>query len=79
MNNMKKNNNINKYNPNITNIVDSVDTFIVTEQSLQGLPELSSVERNTFEHDIARSHLYHSSKIEGSSLNRERIEKAINA
>jgi hypothetical protein len=56
-----------------------VDIFIETEQSLHGLPELSSVERVQLDHDIAISHLYHSSKIEGTTLNTERLTKAINA
>jgi hypothetical protein len=56
-----------------------VDTFINTQQSLHALPELSSVEKVQFEQEIAISHLYHSSKIEGTNLNTERLSKAIHA
>jgi hypothetical protein len=56
-----------------------VNTLIHTEQSLNALPELSAVEKVQLEQEVAISHLYHSSKIEGTNLNIERLEKAINA
>lgn len=56
-----------------------IDSFIDAQQTVEGLPELSAVERVQFEQDIAISHLYHSSKIEGTTLTSERLEKAINA
>jgi hypothetical protein len=56
-----------------------VDTFITTEQALHKLPELSPVEKVQLEQEIAISHLYNSSKIEGTTLNEERLGKAINA
>jgi hypothetical protein len=55
-----------------------VNTLINTEQSMNVLPELSAVEKVQLEQEVAISHLYHSSKIEGTSLNTERLEKAIN-
>ena len=54
-----------------------VDTFIDTQQSLHTLPALSPDEKVSFEQEIAISHLYHSSKIEGTNLNEKRLEKAI--
>jgi hypothetical protein len=56
-----------------------VDTLIRTEQSVSALPELSPVEKVQLEQELAISHLYHSSNIEGTKLNTERLEKAINA
>ena len=48
------------------------------EEALNELPELSDVEKVQLEQEIAISHLYHSSKIEGTTLNEQRLEKAIN-
>jgi hypothetical protein len=62
-----------------TNKPDLLDEFITTEQEVKKLRQLSDVERVQFEQDIAVSHLYHSSKIEGSQLNQERLNKAIHA
>lgn len=56
-----------------------VDAFISTQQSVSKLPVLDAVEKVQLEHDIAISHLYHSSKIEGTTLNEERLHKAIDA
>jgi hypothetical protein len=58
---------------------DLVDTLIRTEQSVNALPELSAVDKVQLEQELAISHLYHSSNIEGTKLNTERLEKAINA
>ena len=54
-----------------------VDTFIATQESLHTLPQLSPDEKVSFEQEIAIGHLYHSSKIEGTNLNTERLQKAI--
>jgi hypothetical protein len=54
-----------------------VDAFIDTQQALHKLPELSDVEKVELEHTNAISHLYHSSKIEGTNLTEKRLEKAI--
>jgi hypothetical protein len=54
-----------------------LDVFIQTELALTQLPHLSPLDRVTFDHDIAISHLYYSSKIEGTTLNKERLEKAV--
>lgn len=56
-----------------------VDAFIHTEQSLKELPELSPDEKVSLEQEVAISHLYNSSRIEGTSLNETRLTKAINA
>jgi len=58
---------------------DLVGEFISVEEEVKNLPALSDVEKVQFDHDINISHLYHSSKIEGSKLNEERLEKAIHA
>jgi len=56
-----------------------VDTFIHMQQSVNKLPVLDAVERVQLDNDIAISHLYHSSKIEGTTLNEKRLQKAIDA
>lgn len=42
------------------------------------LPQLSPVEKAKFEHTLAIDQLYYSSKIEGTTLSKEMIDKAIN-
>ena len=64
-------------NNNINNHDKLVETFIDTQQALHKLPELSDVEKVELEHANAISHLYHSSKIEGTHLTEKRLEKAI--
>ena len=58
---------------------DLLGEFINIEQEVGKLPALSAVEKVQFDQDISISHLYHSSKIEGSQLNAERLHKAIHA
>jgi hypothetical protein len=41
------------------------------------LPQLSAVEKAKFDHSLAIDQLYYSSKLEGSALTREMIDKAI--
>ncbi|GEM_PF-4395879 len=41
------------------------------------LPQLSHVEKAKFDHALAIDQLYYSSKLEGSALTREMINKAI--
>ena len=53
--------------------------FITTTQEVQKLRELSPTEKVHFEYEVDKSHLYHSSKIEGSKLNEYRFDKAIHA
>ena len=53
--------------------------FITTTREVQKLRELSPTEKVHFEYEIDKSHLYHSSKIEGSKLNEYRLDKAIHA
>lgn len=55
------------------------DTFIHMQQSVNELPVLDAFEKVQLDHDIAISHLYHSSKIEGTTLNEKRLRKAIDA
>lgn len=59
--------------------LDLLSVFVQTEKSLSELPELLPVEKVQFEQGIAIGHLYNSSKIEGTSLNEKRLQKAINA
>ena len=53
--------------------------FITTTQEVQKLRELSPTEKVHFEYEVDKSHLYNSSKIEGSKLNEYRLDKAIHA
>ena len=66
--------------PNTSSAIQDtlLDTFVKTEQSLHALPELSPDEKVGFEQNIAISHLYNSSRIEGSQLNGTQLTKAIN-
>lgn len=56
-----------------------LNEFIKTQSEVSKLPQLSDVEKVKFELDIATDHLYYSSRIEGSNLNKERLNKAIYA
>ncbi len=53
--------------------------FIKTTEEVKKLRAFSPVEKVQFDHEIAISHLYHSSNLEGSKLNQERLNKAIHA
>jgi hypothetical protein len=73
-----------KFLKNILNIghrkeSPALNEFINVQNEVQKLPQLSDVENVKFEHDTAISHLYFSSKIEGSHLNEKRLNKAIHA
>ena len=54
-----------------------LDAYIKTEKTVNSLPQLSALERVNFEQEVALGHLYYSSKIEGTHLNKERLEKAV--
>jgi hypothetical protein len=56
-----------------------MDLFLTVQEKNDKLPALSDVEKVKFEHDIAVDHLYYSSKIEGTTLGKTRLDKAINA
>lgn len=57
---------------------DLLAAFVAVERELSILPQLSDLERVKFEQDIDVSHLYYSSKIEGTTLTRQRLDDAIN-
>ncbi len=54
-----------------------LDKLVEKERKINDLPALSSLDKAKLDHDIAIDHLYYSSKIEGTTLNDKRIEKAI--
>jgi hypothetical protein len=66
----------NSFSPTPNETSGLLDTFIQTEETLRTLPALTPLERVKFDHDVAIDHLYYSSKIEGTNLNKERLEKA---
>ncbi len=51
--------------------------LVATEKTLQNLPELSELEKAKLEHARSIEHLYHSTKIEGTELTKERIDRAV--
>lgn len=62
-----------------TTTQDIIADFMHVETEVNNLPQLSPVEKVQFDHDIAISHLYYSSKIEGSNLDQNRLDQAIHA
>jgi hypothetical protein len=56
-----------------------LNEFFRVEESLKTLPELSGLEKVQFDTDIAIEHLYYSSKLEGTILSQQAIQKAIHA
>ncbi|OGF62545.1 hypothetical protein A2662_01975 [Candidatus Giovannonibacteria bacterium RIFCSPHIGHO2_01_FULL_45_33] len=54
-----------------------LDKLVEEERKTNALPALSSLDKAKLDHEIAIEHLYYSSKIEGTTLNNTRIEKAI--
>ncbi|MHB8521877.1 MAG: hypothetical protein ACYDH9_14115 [Limisphaerales bacterium] len=54
-----------------------IDRLVKKERELNALPELSGLEKAQLEHSRALQHLYNSSKIEGTHLTKERIDKAV--
>jgi hypothetical protein len=54
------------------------DDFVVTQNNIEKLPKLSGKERKEFDREVAKSHLYYSSKIEGTHLNQKRLRQATN-
>jgi hypothetical protein len=60
----------NTYNSILIKLVDS-------ETKLKKLPPLTSVQKAKLDNSRAIDHLYYSSKIEGTTLNDKRLDKAI--
>ncbi len=61
-----------------TSSIDSQIAKLVTlEQGLKSLPPMSDLQKVKMEQGMAIDHLYYSSKIEGTHLTKERIDKAI--
>jgi hypothetical protein len=56
-----------------------LNEFFRVEESLKTLPELTGLEKAKFDTDIAIDHLYYSSKLEGTILSQQAIQKAIHA
>ena len=46
-------------------------------RDIEKLPELSAIEKAKLNQDIAVSHLYYSSRIEGTKLTDKQIERAV--
>lgn len=59
------------------NIDPQISKLIQIEQALKRLPPMTDLQRAKFENGMAIDHLYYSSKIEGTHLSKERIDKAI--
>lgn len=62
---------------NTANFDALIAKVVDIEDDLQGLPELSPLERAKLNNDIAIEHLYYSSKIEGTNLTDAQIDQAI--
>ena len=56
---------------------DLIGKFIKEQDRLDSLPPLNDVEKATFEHSVDIQHLYFSSKVEGTILTKQQIDKAI--
>lgn len=55
---------------------DSIDEFIDQKKEANNLPELSPLEKVNFDREVDLSHLYYSSKIEGTHLDEKRLDEA---
>jgi hypothetical protein len=53
--------------------------LVKVDADIQKLPPLSAVDKVKLDHDRDIEHLYYSSKLEGSTLTDERLDKAIHA
>ena len=53
--------------------------LVKVDSEIKKLPPLSAVDKVKLEHDRDIEHLYYSSKLEGSTLTDERLDKAIHA
>ena len=51
--------------------------FIATQNRVEKLPELSAIEKTEFEQGVDLEHLYYSSKIEGTNLTKEDMNKVV--
>ncbi|MCR4280873.1 MAG: hypothetical protein NUV88_00885 [Candidatus Kaiserbacteria bacterium] len=51
--------------------------FVDVKKKVHKLPQLSDVERASFDHAVDLEHLYNSSKVEGSILTKEQIREAV--
>ncbi|KKW14595.1 MAG: hypothetical protein UY55_C0006G0004 [Candidatus Jorgensenbacteria bacterium GW2011_GWB1_50_10] len=54
-----------------------LDKLVKKEREIQKLPPLLAPDKAKLENDFAIDHLYYSSRLEGTHLSDERIEKAI--
>lgn len=61
----------------ITEPKDPLGKLVDLQLEAQSLPQLSIVEKAKFDQSLAIDQLYYSSKLEGSALTREMIDKAI--
>jgi len=51
--------------------------LVAVDSEIKKLPPLSAVDKVKLEHDRDIEHLYYSSKVEGTHLTDQRLEKAI--
>ena len=56
---------------------NQIGTLVDLQLEAEKLPALSDVEKAKFEQSLAIDQLYYSSKLEGSSLTKKMIDKAI--
>ena len=61
----------------IQNVDSQISKLVALEESLKGLPPMSDLQKAKMEQGMKIDHLYYSSKIEGTHLNKARIDKAI--
>ncbi|MGD0778772.1 MAG: hypothetical protein ABSC05_38835 [Candidatus Solibacter sp.] len=63
----------------IPTIENQIETLVTLQLETRSLPSLPDLEKAKFDHSLAIDQLYYSSKLEGSSLTKNMIDKAINA
>ena len=56
-----------------------LNEFLEVQKIFKTLPKLTDLEKVKFDTDIAIDHLYYSSKLEGTELSQQAIQKAIHA
>lgn len=55
----------------------NVAEILKLQKDLKKLPDLSDIERAQLNQETALSHLYYSSKVEGTKLTNKQIERAV--
>ena len=62
-----------------TTLNSLLSRLVQVDSEIKKLPPLSAVDKVKLEHERDIEHLYYSSKLEGSILTDERLDKAIHA